>query len=72
VFVDDMSFKISALDLSEFRRYAVEVARADIMRQLEEAMNLFTSETTEDTDGGEAEAEAAHEAVQPVAEGDRT
>lgn len=58
VFVDDMAFKIPTLDLSEFRRYAVEVARASIMKQLDEALSQVTqgdpAEEGVDT-GGKAE-----------------
>jgi hypothetical protein len=72
VFVDDMSFKMSPADLSEFRRYAVEVARAEIMKQLEEAMNLFTQETAEDEDGGFSATEEADAPLQPDAKGNRT
>lgn len=51
VYVDDMEFPIPELDLSDFRRYAVEVARADIMKKLEEAVGLFTqSESAEAPD----------------------
>ena len=69
VFVDDMAFKITALDLSEFRRYAVEVARASIMKQLDEALSLVSQETAEDTNGGEA-AQGEDAPVQSVTEGD--
>jgi hypothetical protein len=47
VYVDDMPFAISTEELAEFRKFAVEVARADIMSKLDEALDLVTQATAE-------------------------
>jgi len=41
VYVDDMEFKIPAGDLASFRQYVVEIAKNEIMKQLEEATSMF-------------------------------
>lgn len=70
VFVDDMEFKMHPQHLAELRKYAVETARDEIMKRLEEAVGLFTQETPaeegSDIEGTEDEAAG----VQRVSEGD--
>jgi len=53
VYVDDMEFKIPAGDLASFRQYVVEIAKNEIMKQLEEATSMF-ARGAEATSGGEA------------------
>lgn len=72
VYVDDMPFRIPEVDTREFRRYALEVARASIMQQMDEALNLATQETAEDLDAEETEPESLDATVQREPEGDRT
>ena len=67
VYVDDMSFKIPKEDLSQFRQYVIEIARGSIMKDLEEALRLFTQETAEAENGGDAPSPDA--GVQQINEG---
>lgn len=65
VVVDGMTFPIPAADLLEFKRYAVATARESIMDRLNEAEGLFVQPATaEDTNGGLATGDEAHEVQQ--------
>jgi hypothetical protein len=71
VFVDDMAFKIPVQDLSEFRRYAVEVARASIMKQLDEALSLVSQDEPAEEGVDQAGTTGEAEGIQRIGEGDR-
>lgn len=68
VFIDTMEFQIPVNDLLEFKRYAVEIARQEIMKKLEEATGLFASEVSGDEEGSAS----GGSSVQRQSEGDRT
>jgi hypothetical protein len=59
VYVDDMEFKMLAVDLLDLRQYAVNTARAEIMRRLDEAVSLFSAEMPEATDGADGNEEVS-------------
>jgi len=73
VYVDDLSFTIPKPDVAEFRRYAVEIARAMITQQMDEALDNFAQMAAEDLDGrNETGSESMDADVQREPERDRT
>jgi len=53
VYVDDMEFTISASELTFLRSFAVDVARTEVLKKLEEASGLFTQVTPAEAKHGE-------------------
>jgi hypothetical protein len=65
--VDGMTFPISEEQANKLKSLVIEVARAAIMKELDEAMTLFSERLFQP-----APAEGTDEAVQPVREGEGT